>query len=403
MLTNRLIEDGLRTMLRYKLRSFFMMLGSLVGVAALTFVVSVGSGAERRLLGTVRQLFGDSSLMVSSGGSLILGGPRSEGERLTMEDLEAIATSLPSVESWDPVQMLDPAPVRFGDASTSARVVGSSERAERVWDRGVSRGEYFDATDVSRQARVALLGETVARGLFGSEDPVGSEVLIGGAPFKVTGVLERLGTDVHGLDRDNEIVVPITTAMRRLLNVDTVRGGKFVVREPTQVLETGREIQRLLRERHLLAAGQPDDFTVVTPVEVQKMVAKVQRVLFLFLPLVAAIALLAGGAVAASLMLLSVSERIGEIGLRRAVGARSSDIARQFLFETALTTSSGALLGVALGGVGALGVARRLGLATFVSWKAALLGIALAVLIGLLAGVAPARRAARLLPANALR
>ncbi len=380
-----------------------MALGTLVGVAALTFVVSIGTGAERKILATVRQLFSASSILVMSGGGRIMGGPRSDSTRLTLDDLDALGSELPAIETWDPTKVLDQTQVRHENATATVRVVGSSERAERVWDRGVSRGEYFDATAVARSARVALIGETAARQLFGSEDPLGAEVLIGSVPIRVIGVLEPFGTDAHGMDRDNEIVVPISTAMRRLANVDTISGAKLLVRDPARVAETAREVRRLLRERHALAGSQPDDFTIVTPVQVQRMVARAQRVFFVFLPLVAAVSLLAGGVVAASLMLFSVSERSGEIGLRRALGARPRDIAWQFLLETALTTLAGGVGGALVGGGGALLVASRMGIEGMVSWPAMVLSLFLAAVTGLLAGVLPARRASRLQPADALR
>jgi len=389
-------------MARFKLRSGFMMLGSLIGVAALTLVLSIGKGAERKILATVRQIFGASSIVVFSGGGRLMGGPHAGASRLTLADVEDLARDLPAVEAWDPQQAMRTV-VRSGDASATARVLGDSERAERVWDRGVSTGEYFDAAAVAGSARVALIGETVARELFGDEDPLGAEILIGSVRFRVIGILERFGTDVHGMDRDDEVVVPISTAMRRLMNVDTIRAAKLLVKDPSRVEETAREVKRLLRERHAIAPGQPDDFTVITSLQVQQMVGRVQRVLFLFLPLVAGISLAAGGVVAASLMLASVSERVGEIGLRRAVGARPLDIQLQFLLETAVTTLGGGLGGLVLGTAVARIVARRMGLEGIVSWQAVVLGILAAAVTGLLAGVVPARRAARLQPADALR
>ncbi len=402
MSTARLVGNSLKAMGRFKLRSAFMMLGSLVGVAALTLVVSVCEGAERKMLATVHQLFGGSSILVFSGGGRLMGGPRAGASRMTLDDVEALARELPGIEDWDPQQSLTES-VRYGDSSDTARILGQSERSERVWDRGVSRGEYFDAAAVASSARVALLGETVVRELFGDEDPLGAEILIGSVRFRVIGILEPFGTDAHGMDRDDEVVVPISTAMRRLLNVDTIRSARLLVADPAAVEETAREVRRILRERHAIASGRPDDFSMVTSVQVQKMVAKVQRVLFVFLPLVAGISLLAGGVVAASLMLASVSQRVSEIGLRRAVGARPGDIQLQFLLETAVTTLGGGLVGLVVGAVGAQVVANRMGLEGILSWKAVLLGIAAAAVTGLLAGVAPARRAARMQPAEALR
>jgi len=403
MTASQLVQSSLRVMARYKLRSGFMMLGSFIGVAAVTFVVSVGAAAEQKLLATVRQLFGASSIIVTAGGGFFMGGPRGEAARLTLDDMEAVAREVPAIEVWDPLQVMPGGQVKHADRATTARVLGQSERFERVWERGVSRGELFDAAAVTGSARVAVIGETVARRLFGSEDPLGAEVLIGPVPFRVIGILERFGTDLHGMDRDNEVVVPISTVMRRLLNVDSIRAAKLLVRDPGAVEAATREVKRVLRERHGLAEGQPSDFTIVTSLAVRQMVARTERVLFLYLPLVAGVSLLAGAAVAASLMLASVNERTSEIGLRRAVGARPEDIRRQFLVETTMTTLTGGLVGVLIGGGGALVVAGQLGLTGTLPGRAILLGLALSTATGLLAGVLPARRAARLQPADALR
>jgi putative ABC transport system permease protein len=402
MSTLRLVRHSLRSITRFKLRSGFMMLGSFLGVAALTLVLSIGESAERKILSTVRQLFGSSSVLVFSGGGRMMGGPRSGGARMTLADVEELARELPAIEAWDP-QQFRRMTVRSGDASATARVLGQSERSERVWDRGVTSGEFFDAAAVASSARVALVGETVVRDLFGDEDPLGAEILVGSVRFRVIGILEPLGTDAHGMDRDDEVVIPISTAMRRVMNVDTIWGARLLVKDPALVEETARQVRQILRERHTLASSQPDDFTVITPIQVQKMVSRVQKVLFLFLPLVAGISLLAGGVVTASLMLASVNERVGEIGLRRAVGARPDDIQLQFLLETAVTTLGGGLWGLVLGGIAAQAVASRMKLDGFFSWKALVVGLVAAAVTGLLAGVVPARRAARLQPADALR
>ncbi|MET0556809.1 MAG: ABC transporter permease, partial [Vicinamibacteria bacterium] len=317
----RLLRSSLKALARHQLRTASMSLGSLVGVAALTFVLTIGAGAQAKLLATVRQLFGPSAIVVTSGGGFFLGGPRGPAARLTLDDAEALAEAVPGVEAWDPMQIVPDAPVRRGDAGTNVRLLGLSERSERVWGRGAAAGTYLDAPAVVGAQRVAVIGATVARKLFGGEDPIGGEIQVGSVPFRVTGVLERLGTDIHGMDRDNEIVIPISTAMRRVMNVDTLRAVKLDVRDAARVDATADEVRRALRERHGLAEGQPSDFSLMTSSGVERNVAQVRRVLFLYLPLVAGIALVAGGTVAATLMLASVNARVPEIGLRRAVGA----------------------------------------------------------------------------------
>jgi len=399
----RVIHHSVRTMARFKLRTGFMMLGSIVGVAALTFVVSAGQAAQRKTIETVSRMFGDSAILIVDGGGHLMGGPRGQGTRLKIDDIDAIAKELPNVESWDPQQGLPGGSVRHGDATEQVRVTGESERSEHVWGRRASRGEYFDAAAVKTADRVAVIGETVVRKLFGDEDPLGAEILIGSVPFRVVGVLEPWGTDPHGMDRDNEVIVPISTLMRRVTNVDTIASAKLLIRDAGAAEQTRDEIRRILRERHALATNEPDDFTIVTPDDVHRMVDQIRKVLFLYLPMVAGVALLVGGLVSAILMLVSVNARTAEIGLRRAVGAGIGDIRLQFLVESAATTITGGVLGVGLGYAGARVAAAHMHLGEVELLSAVLLGLAASTVVGLLAGTIPAMRAARLHPVDALR
>src|SRR5262245_5751069 len=402
MSTTRLVTHSVTALGRYRLRSAFVMLGSLVGVAALTLVVSVGQGVQAKVQKTVGQVLGDSSILIMSGGSRILGSPRGGASRLTIDDLTAVAAELDEIEAWDPQQDISSV-VRYRDRTATVRILGQSERGERVWTRAASRGRYFDAAAVNSAARVAVIGETVARNLFAHDDPLDAEIRIGAVPFRVIGVLEPFGMDMHGMDRDNEIMVPISTLMRRLTNTDTVASARLVLRDPTRSEDTAREVTRILRARHALVTDEPDDFRIVTPTEVRKMTTWVRRVLLIFVPMLAGVILLVAGVVAAALMLSSVNERIPEIGLRRAIGARPEDIRLQFATEAAATILAGGLGGLVLGYAGAHAVAARMQLGDSFSWEAVVIGMVASVLTGALAGILPARRAAQLHPVEALR
>ena len=399
----RLVVHSGRLLARHRLRTTFMALGSFIGVAALTLVISIGEAASGKVLDTVHQLFGGSSILVVAGGSHLLGGPRPDTARLTIDDIDAVAREVPGVAMWDPLLASPGTTIRHGEATATARVLGQSERSRDVWDRGVSRGEYFDAQAVTLSSRVALIGGSLARQLFGSDDPIGSEVLVGSVPFQVIGVLEKFGTDIHGMDRDNELIVPISSLQRRVLNVDTIVQAKILVGDPSQVAETAKAVERALRFRHAIPNGRPDDFTMITAVEIQEMVGFVQRVLFLYLPLVAGVSLVAGGIVAATLMLASVHQRVPEIGLRRALGATREDIYFQFVAETSLTIAAGGVAGLLLGYVIAVHLGAHFGLGNAFSLRAAIAGIGASATVGLLAGVLPARRAAAMQPVDALR
>jgi putative ABC transport system permease protein len=402
MSTTRLVGLSVRAMGRHKLRSGFMMVGSLVGVAALTLVVSIGQGVQAKFLKTVRQVLGDSAVLILGGGTRLMGSPRADLGRLTVDDIAAVARQIPEIRAWDPQQDLS-MPARYRDATATVRVLGESERSEQVWGRTVTDGHYFVASDVAGSARVALIGQTVARMLLAGEPPVGADIRIGTVPFRVIGVLEPFGIDMHGMDRDNEIVVPLSTLTRRLTNTDNIAMAKVLVRDPARAGEAAREIARILRERHGLAGAQPDDFQILTDAEVQRNIAVIQRVFYLYVPLMASVALIVGGIVSAILMLSSINARVAEIGLRRAIGARPEDIRLQFLIETAVTTIGGGLAGVLAGYIGAVVIATHMHLGDTFSWGAVLVGLVASGVTGLLAGVLPARRAAQLQPADALR
>jgi putative ABC transport system permease protein len=402
MSTPRLLMSSVRAMRRWKLRTGFMMLGSLVGVAALTLVVSIGQGAREKVLRNVSQILGDSGVLILGGGTRLMGSPRADLGRLTADDIAAVSREVSGIQAWDAEQDLS-MPVKYRDASTTVRVLGGSERSEQVWGRSASEGRYFDASDVAGSARVAVIGRTAARALFGDQSPLDAEIRVASVPFRVIGVLEPFGIDLHGMDRDNEIAVPLSTLARRLTNTDGIAMAKVLIRDPERAEETGREIRRILRDRHALAAAQPEDFKVITPEEVRRNIALMERIFFLYVPMVAGVVLAVGGIVSAALMLSSVNARVGEIGLRRAVGARPEDIRLQFLAETAVTTITGGIAGILIGYIGAGIVAARLQLGGIFSWRAVLLGLAASAVTGVLAGVVPARRAAGLQPAEALR
>ncbi len=402
MSATRLVRLSVRAMLRYRLRSSFMILATLVGVAVLTLVVSIAQGVQVKLLRTIRQVLGDSSVVVLGGGSRLMGSPRTDLGRLTADDIAAVARQVPGIVAWDALQDLS-MPVKYRDATTTVRILGGSERTEQVWARGVSHGRALDAADVTGAARVAVIGETAVGRLFAGESPLDAEIRIGSVPFRVVGVLQRFGVDMHGMDRDNEILVPISTLSRRLTNTDSIAMARLVIGDQARIAGAAKEIRRVLRERHGLAATQPGDFQILSPLEVRRGVAFMERILFLYVPLVASVALLAGAIVSAMLMLSSVNARVAEIGLRRAVGARPADIGLQFLLETAATTICGGLAGIALGYAGAAAIGARLQLGDIFSWRAVVLGLATSAVTGLLAGVGPARRAALLQPVDALR
>ena len=400
----RLLQHSLRGIARNKSRTFFMMLGTFVGVTALTVLLAIGRGTQGEVLRRFETMFSGSAMFVRAGGGQMRPGAHgTPAATLKIEDIRAIDSALTQVTFADPIQASGEREIVYGGRTSRVRIEGHSEAAEVVWNRSVTRGAYFTAADVASAARVALIGTVVARDLFEGRDPIGEQIRIGTVPFQVIGVLADVGIDPHGIDLDNEIIIPITTLMRRVRNVDYLMGAKLLFSAGADLEAAKLEVGDLLRRRHAIGPGQEDDFHLFTPVQIQQMVRSSNRVFTVFLPLLAALAIGIGGLVVANLMLMAVHERRSEIGLRKAVGARPRDIRLQFLTESAAVTGLGGLGALLLGVVILKVIGMHTGGPSTMQWGTALLGLGVAVGVGILAGVLPARRAAALDPIQTLR
>jgi len=291
-------------MKRYKLRSFFMMLGIIIGITALTLILSLGKGTKQQLIDKVERIISASDIILTAGGGEMRGGPNTDGptSTLTLEDLEELKSQIPNIETYDPYQSIPARSIKYKEKTMDIRIMGTSPNAEHVWNRSVTHGSFYTETDMKQSARVALVGTAVVKNLFDGIDPVGEQIRIGTVPFRVIGVLEPMGVDPHGMDRDNEINVPITTAMRRLMNVDFILGAKLKLSDPSQMKTTAAQITQILRERHFISTDELDDFTVITPEKVREIIAQMTNVFSVLLPLITGIALLAGGVVVTALM-----------------------------------------------------------------------------------------------------
>ncbi len=390
----------LRPLARYKLRTLFMSVGIVLGVAALVVTRAMGAGAKHEIMEKVNRMFSSSSIVVTAGG----GGMGNGGgvTSLKIADIAAVAEALPEVVAWDPLQVLPGQDVKYRDRVHRMNIWGASEQAERVRDRGVIAGEPITAAEVESAARVALIGTDAAAALFDEEDPIGERIMVGSVPFQIKGVLEPYGMDPHGDNRDDEIQVPISTMMRRLRNVDYIQAATFVVDPPEQVEQAASKVAAILRERHVLARDEADDFSLFTPAVIRKMVNKANRVLDVFLPAAAGLALLVAAIVIANLMLMNVRRRVPEIGLRKAMGATDGQIRLQFLIEAVVVTVSSGLLGIALGVAAVAFATSHIQVPALLTVDAVALALLAATLVGVLAGAVPARRAARLDPIDAL-
>jgi putative ABC transport system permease protein len=388
------LRVALQALVANRLRSALTMLGVLIGVMAVVLLVAIGQGAREEVTGAIEGL--GSNLLFALPGEGDFGAAPARS-RFTSEDVERIDRDLPPPEGRVAGYVVGAEPIQAEGERQTSSVFGVTPNYLSVVGREVARGQPLTASDVLTGRRVALLGAATADALFGDQDPIGRNVTVAGIRFRVGGVLDRVGGQAFGPDRDQAVMVPVT-AGQRLFGTDRI-DAIFVRAESTATIERDAAVvERLLGER--LDEG---DFSVLTQEEIIGVVGDILQILTLVLASIAGISLLVGGVGVSNIMLVSVSERTREIGLRKALGARTRDITRQFLLEAVVLTGIGGLVGLALG-VALAQVVAALGPipATVTGWSVALaLGVSVAV--GVFFGVWPARRAGHLDPVEALR
>jgi putative ABC transport system permease protein len=398
---------GLRTALRalgaHKLRTGLMLLGIVVGVAAVVAMVAIGQGTRAEVLRKVESM--GVNLLTVSAGQLRFQAGRAAGATaitLTERDARAIAEEVPHVVSLAPAQSKKLS-VKFEEMSTTTTVVGTTPEFQVVRNSLPITGEFFDDDQVRSSARVAVLGQTAMLNLFAGRDPIGETIRIANVPFLVIGVLQAKGLDIAGQDQDDQIIVPLRTALRRLFNVSHL-STIYVSVDDSAAMETAAvTIAEVLRERHRLRPGAEDDFVIQNQSALLETQAAVSDTFTLLLGSIGGISLLVGGIGILAMTLIAVRERTREIGLRRAVGARRRDILLQFLIETGLLSATGGVGGVALGITAAKITSVATGWPMLIPWGVALAAVVFSALLGLGFGVYPARKAATLDPIVALR
>lgn len=402
-LLSRLWDMALTAVWAYKVRSFFVILGVGFGVASLTLIVTAVDGAERKAMEIV-EWFGPDAVLVFGGNIQ----KRAVGQRvltLTQDDMRGVRQAIPGVSIVVPMRSKSEIPLKYMDAGVPGTlVIGATENYASAWNWPLVEGRDLSEEDVRLGARVALLGDKPARELFGQESPIGRTFLVDKFQVQVIGRLKYRGASGGGGDVDDRIVIPLTTLTSRF-NMDRkyFRAMRIKFLEPERMATHVENLRSYLRMSHGLAEGQDDDFSIITADEVLKFMAVFKGGLVAFLGVTAAAAMTVGGFVLANLFSISVSERSREIGLKKAVGATSRGILLQFLFEAAMLTAVGGLVGLGLGlGLGQL--LTRLGMLQILfSWKVFFLSLASAVAIGIIFGLKPARQAAALDPIAALR
>jgi putative ABC transport system permease protein len=390
------------------LRSALTMLGIVIGVAAVIAMVAVGSGARATVLAQIRAL--GANLIVVVPGNVTVGGVRlGSGQRatLTQDDALALEREIEAVEAAAPTSRGQVQAVA-GGANWSTWLVGATPAffVARDWDVAAGRG--IEPEEYDRGAQVVLLGETVARTLVDEADPVGETIRLRNVPFRVAGILARKGQTTGGQDQDDVVVAPLRAAQQRVLGINRANSravGSITVRlrDGEDAAAAEEQIRALLRQRHRLTAAQEDDFILRNLADIAATRDASSRTLSLLLAAIATVSLLVGGIGIMNIMLVSVTERTREIGLRLAVGARRRDIMMQFLIEAATLSALGGAAGAALGFVAARAITSLAGWPTLVSPDAIALAVGVSAAVGIVFGFYPARRAAALDPIAALR
>ncbi len=399
---------ALRALKANVLRSVLTTLGIITGVGAVIVMISVGAGAEARMDQLISSL-GSNLLMIIPGTSTLGGVRLGHGSRptITEEDAHAIQREISTVQVAAPI-VRGSGQVVFGNQNWGTTVYGVTPEyfIAREWE--ITSGRDFTPEDLKGAAKVVLLGETVIKNLFPGQDPLGQEIRIKRVPFTVIGVLKEKGETPMGQDQDDAVLIPLPTAWKRVL------GGRFLsgrgvnaifvkVRDSGEVAGTSQEVKDLLRQRHHLKSGDEDDFVIRNLSQILETRAESSRAMAVLLAAVASISLVVGGIGIMNIMLVSVTERTREIGLRMAVGARRRDILAQFLIEAVTLSLIGGAMGVILGLMGSVSIARWGEWPTVIEAESIALAFGFAAAVGVFFGYYPARKAARLNPIEALR
>ncbi|MBR3051541.1 MAG: ABC transporter permease [Selenomonadaceae bacterium] len=403
MLFTELLKMAWRSLGANKLRSFLTMLGVIIGVTSVIALVSVGMGVKKNILDNISRL--GSNMLIIMPGSANRGGMRGAAGSvitLTYDDAEAIKNKIKNVEYVSPT-VQGSYQVVYGHENWNTTVTGVIPEYVSIQSLELKSGLFFSEHDVDVRNRVAVIGSTVATNLFESVNPVGKKIRIGNAPYTIIGVLNSKGQSSGGQDQDDVVLIPLTTAQERLIGVTYVRSINIQVSEADKMDEVQNNIEKLLRQRHRIAAGAEDDFNVRNLTSLMEMMTSSATMITLLLGAIAGISLIVGGVGIMNITLASVTERTREIGIRKAIGATYSNIMLQFLIESTMISVIGGIIGIIIGVGAAQLISKFGGFTTVISSLSIAASFGFALFVGIFFGMLPARKAARLDPIEALR
>jgi putative ABC transport system permease protein len=394
-----------RALARNKMRSILTMLGIIIGVSAVIAMVSIGQGAQASVQEQIASV--GTNLLFVGAGSQNVGGVRSgtgqtNRNTLTVEDIEAIRREIPSVAMATP-SVNARSQLIFQNQNWNSQVQGVNEQFLQIRKWDVQSGEFFTEADVRTAARVVVIGQTIAENLFPGMDPVGQTLRVRELPFRVVGVMRAKGQDPGGRDQDDILFAPYSTVQKKLLAITYVQFAYVSAISPDATYTAQEQIADLLRQRHRLAPNEEDDFFVRNLTDVAEAAEETNRIMTILLGSIASVSLLVGGIGIMNIMLVSVTERTREIGIRMAIGARSSAVRKQFLIESIVLSLIGGFIGIIFGIAISIIIPQMLGWPTLVSISAIAGSVIFSAAVGIFFGYYPARKAAALDPIEALR
>lgn len=380
-----------------KTRTILSLSGIIIGICAVIIMVSIGKGTEAKIVAQITKM-GSDILIVNAGQVKIIAGRARQTKSVTTlvpGDARSIIEKSSSINYAVPAQNKK-LPVKYGSLNTTTNIMGTTADILMVRNYALSLGRFFDPDEDKGRRRVAVLGQTVADNIFEDESPVGKTIRIGKVPFEVIGVLAPKGLDMNGTDQDDQIIIPLHTALRRMFNLTYINAIYVQAKNSHVMGRAESEIRGILRKKHHIRKGRPDDFTIQNQASVLEAQRESSRIFTLLISTIAAASLLVGGIGILAVMLISIRERIKEIGIRRAVGAKKSDILLQFLAESLLLSISGGIIGIILGIITAVIIATIAGWPFRLPLNVVVISFVSTIIMGIVFGVYPAEKAAHL-------